>query len=1493
MVRYFDPRKLVLDQQEEEKKKVEDVLLTQERLDLIKEKEEAALRKRSNIREGLKAADKAVREFKFLKEDEDAYYDWKIKQDPDFRDPREYTDDENEDYYRQEIESMRGMLEGATIDWKTGETIWPDGKKRETVERKYGEVEGIKPQLASYEVDGTTGLLKEDSTNDPYSSEVGQIESLGYALVSGAIKIPYGFANLGAMILDWAGENDLPVDQSKVAQLDAWFEQTIAGEVMKFSEEKAKQNALSRLVEVMVQFYGGWASVGTKGVKITDDAFRILNNAMDAVKKGKYVKTGKNANLTRGVKDVKKFNNLSRKQKFTSIAVGGGLSGVVVYDEENIGTFGDLAEQFGLIEEGEYTALDRKQKATSKEDATRMLYNKLKFGGEMGFPIIPAIWGLGKVGKNIVSGTFKRAQNATKFDRTVEKYVSKPFRARSEYPEEQFQAMQRLKGKEESAKVLSTDFLKNIDNIVKRLSRDTQIASNATGLTEGLSENIIKLLNKGVFDVSKGKIVRKGFEPKNYKAFKEGLEKLKIPSKEINNILKEIDNIEGFWTQYMNTIFKGGNLNIGLKEFAKLINDRIGSTLATEYKIFGDKALKPIDGYTVSREVKDEVAKIFQRNYDANKPRGSKPMSKEEARLTVDQVIKNVELDPKTAQPFFKYPGIGIDADKALITKSIAKNVTGGGRFKPDGDGGLIQKESDLTAFKKLFGGYEDANNLIANVTTDLANIASRDRFYNMIKQSSEAMIKRGERGIVYDNYLNAAKGWQGTAENIITKSDGLKLPNLLGEEAYTVPINNMFTTEAMEQGLIQGQKNQLGSITKHWFYQNAVMLPKGLLQMGKTVGGPFTHARNFSSGAVTMVALGNLSYGLRNPAVFAKSLWRALNTIQPQLLWRNKPGTNYTAGAKVNTNELKEGGQALYRFLLDEGMVNTNAVYRDVMGLVEETQKLGWLKQMITKPKGWAQKIVKAAQDMYVAEDDIWKVANFLIEDQKIQDAYAAALKKGLIKGDALPSDLEIMKMATKNIREFMPNYAYVSDMVQSTRRSPLGNFVSWPAEQIRTNTNIVTRSLDDLKNPILKNLAAERLASWAVALGTIGPLAVWGGMQAYGIGKEKLYAIKEFLPWFSKDSTVIPVYEDGKYKYIDFSRAFFYDVVTNPLQAIVTSMEQGGKQSPVLPEFAKGLVKAFARLAEPFVSESIYVQGIADVFVRGGRTREGSQIWNPEDAWGNKVWESIKYITKLYAPGSNIQMQRLLYAMTGKTIKGTEYEITDELLGLIGLRKAPLDLERSLEIKVGEFLKAESNERRLIYAGTLTGDPVKDENKIIRQFIFANEQRLDEFNKMKRIYDAAKTLNIPEKTIREIFDSRNRGDLYQMVKKNKFKPFGISEGMEDAYRKIAKRYKIDNPLTEAIRKRIYQIEKQLYKRQRLNEDYIINKDQFLFPETKGDDLPEGLLPASNTPPLQPTPQPVVNNVQMASLKNPQTNLTETEERLLSPTEKVIAART
>ena len=117
------------------------------------------------------------------------------------------------------------------------------------------------------------------------------------------------------------------------------------------------------------------------------------------------------------------------------------------------------------------------------------------------------------------------------------------------------------------------------------------------------------------------------------------------------------------------------------------------------------------------------------------------------------------------------------------------------------------------------------------------------------------------------------------------------------------------------------------------------------------------------------------------------------------------------------------------------------------------------------------------------------------------------------------------------------------------------------------------------------------------------------------------------------------------------------------------------------------------------------------------------------------------------------------------------------------------------------------------------------------------------------------------------------------------------------DRINKISEKYNIPNPLSKRILKRINKIEKKL-KKQRLNKDFIIDEERYLFPEEgiiekginlfqeqeKNKPLPEGFS--------QRTPQPVINTTSMAN-KNPITNLTRTEDALLSPTEKVIARRT
>jgi hypothetical protein len=45
---------------------------------------------------------------------------------------------------------------------------------------------------------------------------------------------------------------------------------------------------------------------------------------------------------------------------------------------------------------------------------------------------------------------------------------------------------------------------------------------------------------------------------------------------------------------------------------------------------------------------------------------------------------------------------------------------------------------------------------------------------------------------------------------------------------------------------------------------------------------------------------------------------------------------------------------------------------------------------------------------------------------------------------------NLFFMKEAAKIVRETIPNYAYVSDFVKGVRRSPLGNFASFPIRNL-----------------------------------------------------------------------------------------------------------------------------------------------------------------------------------------------------------------------------------------------------------------------------------------------------------------------------------------------------------------------------------------------------------------------------------------------------------
>ena len=120
MVFGFDPRKLVEERKKLEQEKENDVVKKQQLEDQERIDKENNLRRNSNLRDALDSATKAIREFRFLKNHgEDAYYDAKKSVDPNYRDPRDYTDTENKEYYRGEFQKMKGLFEGVTLDFKT------------------------------------------------------------------------------------------------------------------------------------------------------------------------------------------------------------------------------------------------------------------------------------------------------------------------------------------------------------------------------------------------------------------------------------------------------------------------------------------------------------------------------------------------------------------------------------------------------------------------------------------------------------------------------------------------------------------------------------------------------------------------------------------------------------------------------------------------------------------------------------------------------------------------------------------------------------------------------------------------------------------------------------------------------------------------------------------------------------------------------------------------------------------------------------------------------------------------------------------------------------------------------------------------------------------------------------------------------------------------------------------------------------------------------
>ena len=1311
--------------------------------------------------------------------------------------------------------------------------------------------------------------------------DVSLVESLTGAGISSAIKIPKGLVTFGTLLFDIFQEEGIPYDETLTGKLTEAFDQTTLGKIEKATSEVAAETAAGKITEAVGQLYGAGKIAQKTAIPVIEKTSQKVRQLVSSIKGGRYVKTTNNVNAARAVKKANDLNRITGKDKFVAIAVGGGVGGgFIVSDVEKIGTFGDWDFLDFLP-----TGLDRNQREQGAEDAQRQLLNRLKFGAELGFPIIPAVVGTIKTGKLITQFGKDLTYSDSMLERWIDRFVGRPFRSRSNKTQELFDGIQRLEGKKSAIKVLAKDAALDFDDTIRAISKETSGAAQALKDPEAMSKLISEFMFKSTDDVVKGKsIAFPGFSNKALKTFKESMDKLGVSKSSVNKIVKDSTAFRNTTAGLKSLISASKNVVVGTEKLNKILNERIKNQLTVDYKIIDDNA-GLFNGFRPVAESIKEVAQILQKYAKAN----GKSLDDVTANKLVTDITKNAFKDKTTGALVFDIGEQSALADKAVQRVNMGKYITTG-KFKPDAAGGLIQKESDLNAFKKLFGEYKNAQKGIYAVASELGETIARDKFYQTLLDDSNriaAAIKQGNpdvikgqigRPIFFKNYNDAVV----SLPNQEIAKVPLSLKTALPDTIYKSPLDGYFTTVPYGEAIRVGDAVVGSALTRSAIYRALMLIPKGLSQAAKTILGPFTHARNFFSSMFTTIHRGNI---LIPPGKIVEFLNRSRKTVQPQLLYRMTGNPKYR-----NAPE----DQALYRFLLEEGVTNQNIVARELEGIFSDITQLRtanmttdkWFNKILNTGTRKFKRLYDVAQDLYTAEDDLFRVYNFLAEFYKLDNAFNVAIKKGLkdatgkvVTQTTKPTELELMKEAAQVVRETVPNYAYVSDFVKGIRRSPLGSFASFPAEIYRTGVNTTVRALKEIKDPVRQQIGYNSLVGQASTYAAIPVIATEAFRFLYGITRDQVNALREVLPTWSEDNTILPVYEDGKYKYIDFSHGFFYDTMTAPVQTVLSQVQRNPDQ-PLVPQFLDSIVKSTGKVFQPFIQESIWIGTVLDLLARKGRTKEGSQIWNERDFVGDKYAAAIEYAAKELSPGSREQLIRLYKALTDQTVKGTKYEIPDELMGLFGFRKVPINLEKTLNFRIQEFNRDTRNERNLIFADTRSGDPVKDDNIIIKQFVKANQQRYETYSKMRRLYDAVKVLGMRDKKIAEEFSDRNAMRLYGFVENNKFDPFNISSDVIAAYAKESDEKNIPNPLNMRVLRKLEKLQKDMSKL-KLNQEFNIDVEKYLLPEPD----------TSMVPPLPEQPMPNVSLAQQTP-NVMQTGLTPTESALLSEEEKMIALR-
>lgn len=1219
-------------------------------------------------------------------------------------------------------------------------------------------------------------ILAESNDNN----KVGTIESILAGVGSGLLAIPKGFFSLGATLLD------LGVDQNRAARVEAFFDDLTT------LDEKAEATVAGQITEALVNI----GIPATAGFRVGS---KIAVDAMKAAKTGKYFKPS--GEVKKLADNVLELNTKGKTNRFIGGAIGGGVGeATFVGDVEQIGTFGDLI--------GGPTEIDRES-----DDPLQDLLNRVKFGTE-GALFTGVIAGTGKVIKKLTNRNKNITDSNDKIDRFIDKIAS-GFRARSGKTQEFFDIERTNIGERSADAVKAKNISRELDIAIDKIFPPFRNIANRTNQKkrDELLKDINDLLLSGDAQIDDLGYAKFGaLDQTKKEALLKKLQGLKVDEDTIGTIFGSLTTIRDKWADLFSNLGRTLGKN-EIQEFKKLFGNKFKNYIGATYDVFQNKSILPFFAYTPTREAIERAKTVFK---DSAREAG-----KDLTDLQAEEIVANALKDPNLPKGFrldrpseviFKVPDFFVN--KTVLDETLKRRVA-----QPLVSIGEIKSKADREVFEELFGKQRNPMQTIIGATAKLSMLTRRNMFYrDLLKKNDEVseLFRSGQSQTkpFLARSEDEARELFGTDYELVEVIDpGKRLTvdagkgvkkEVLDKNNVAMGATNPFSESQFfarpgvakalkDTGMQTQDPGMLGQL-----YQSLVLYPKGLSQVAKTILSPVTHMRNFVSASFFATANGIIPDG--------EAIKMAYQALQTPL-----------KGTRMQND--------LYEELLELGVVNSNVRLGDLTRLLEdvnfgETMTADKGFRMLLKP---LSKLKSVSQDLYTAEDDFWKIASWAMEKSRLEKNLTNV---GLTKGQTFTrngieqvfDDDFLKREAADIIKNNIPNYDYVSDFVKGLRKLPIGNFVSFPAEIARTGTNIVRRGLREINEEIILSdgtvvkpfqaIGYTRLFGMGATTIAVPAATAEAFAAIYNVTDEEREALRRYVADWSKNSTLLPIKdEEGNFKYIDFSHANAYDTLVRPIQTILNQVADGRTdEDGMMDDFIAGMFGSMSEFAQPFISESIWTEAVADIIARGGRTRDGFQVFNPQDTAGDKAYKIMGHLVEAQMPFSLNQLKRLDQSIEsvdvlqkGKFDKfGQAYEFGDEFAGLFGFRSVSVNPDRTLKFKVADYQRGVRESRQLFTREALRGGPI-DPSEIVDAYLNANRALFGVRKNFKLDLDAARTLGITQSGLRNSTD-RLSGIEVGSIEQNIFRPINISSEIQQAFAENAAKIGEPNPLISAL---------------------------------------------------------------------------------------------